>query len=206
MLNWIHPFLFMLIITGRARDNVDPVDYAEGNEIRPNQFTLKSETYMMSEDDKSYVNGLNDVGLDRRVRMRPGWPIFESVQCLSIRLLRQVIHLLIQESKQNILDLPNNTGLRTETSISMRPSAGISLIHARVIYLFENQLTSGDDRMQTTGIDGLGRIESGDCTNIEGEISFDADSTYFTAQYDSAGTIPFKMNMRLKDLRFNLLR
>jgi uncharacterized protein (TIGR02145 family) len=32
----------------------------------------------------------------------------------------------------------------------------------------------------------------------------DADSTYFTAQYDESGALPFKMKMRIKDLRMDI--
>lgn len=196
--------LSMLIIAGCARDNVNPADYAEGNEIRPNQFTLKNETYMLSDEDKAYVNGLNDEGL--LVSKDAPWLAEIHVGSVLVNTASSPGDTLAYFRRvTEIVEFPNNTAVKTE-DVNLHEAFSRYIIDSRsgeYIYSRTN-LFPVTIECKPPALMGWVGLSLGTVPNIEGDITFDVDSTYFTAQYDSAGTIPFKMNMQLKDLRFSL--
>ena len=55
--------LAAIILFSCSRDDVNPADYAGDGAIRPNEFLLKAETYILTEEDKQNIVGINDEGI-----------------------------------------------------------------------------------------------------------------------------------------------
>ena len=49
--------LAAIILFSCSRDDVNPADYAGDGAIRPNEFLLKAETYILTEEDKQNIVG-----------------------------------------------------------------------------------------------------------------------------------------------------
>lgn len=194
----------IILIAGCARDTVDPLDYEDDHGIRPNQFTLKSETYLMTTDDKSFVNGINETGL----LVSKNAPFLAGIHVGSVLVNTASSpgdSIAYYRRVTEILDFPNNTGLRTE-DVGLHEAFSRYIIDSRSSeFIFtRTNLFPVTIECKPPALMGWVGLSLGTVPNIEGSITFDADSTFFTAQYDSAGILPFKMNMQLKDLRFNL--
>lgn len=203
----MHKVIFLLgllIISGCDRDTVDPVDYTDADDIRPNQFTLQPETFMLTETEKVEIVGINDEG----ILVKKNAPFLADIQVGSvivntasdpgdsIAYFRKVIE---------IIPLANNTALRTvEATLPEAYSRYIIDSRSSEFIFTRTEIFPVTVNCTPAGLSSWIGLTVGCTPNITGDISFDADSTYFTAQYDETGVIPFKINMRLKDLRFNL--
>lgn len=196
--------LSFLFFSGCARDNVNPADYADDHGVRPNQFTLKSETYMLTMEDKAFVSGINDVGL--LVSKNAPWLQDIHVGSVIVNTASDPGDTLAYFRRvTEVKELPNNMALRTE-DVPLHEAFSRYIIDSRsgeYIYTRTN-LFPVTIECKPPALMGWVGLSVGTIPNIEGSISFDVDSTYFTAQWDSAGTIPFKMDMRITQLRFSL--
>ena len=197
-------FVGLLIISGCERDTVDPVDYAGEGDIRPNQFTLKSETYVLTETDKAEISGINGDGILVKKNaafladIKVGSVIVNTASDPgdSIAYFRKVIE---------IIPLANNTALRTvDATLPEAYSRYIIDSRSNEFIFTRTEIFPVIINCAPAGLSSWIGVTAGCTPNIDGDISFDADSTYFTAQYDETGTIPFKLDMRLKDLQFDL--
>jgi uncharacterized protein (TIGR02145 family) len=196
--------LAILMLYACGRDTVNPDDYAAEDDIRPNQFTLKSETYMLTSTDKADINGINETGL--LVSKNAPWLSEIKVGSVLVNTGSDSGDTMAYFRRvTEILDLPNNTGLRTE-DVNLHEAYSRYIIDSRSGEFIYTRTEIFPVTVQCTpaGLSSWIGLTVGATPDINGTVSFDADSTYFTAQYDSSGTIPFKMNMRLKDLRFDL--
>lgn len=196
--------LAAILLFSCSRDDVNPADYADDGAIRPNEFLLKAETYILTEEDKQNIVGINDEGILVQKEaafltdVRVGSVIVNTASDPgdSIAYFRKVTE---------IQSFANNIGLRT-VDVPLHEAYSRYIIDSRsseFIFTRTNIFPVMVECKPPVLMGWVG-LTLGTVPNIEGSISFDIDSTYFTAQYDSAGTIPFKMDMQLKDLRFNL--
>ena len=196
--------LWCLMLAACGRDDVNPADYSPADEIRPNEFVLRPETRILSAADKSDILGINYQGI--LVRMNS--PMLDSIRVGSILVNtasdpgdNQAYFRRINE----ILPLNNNIALRTED---------VNLYEAFSRYVIDSRSSRTIIRrsnyfpvlieFEPGLLDDWVAVKAGLIPDVTGEISFDADSTYFTAQYDESGSIPFRLDMRIKDLRFDL--
>ncbi len=195
--------LAVLFILSCNRDEVDPSDYADDGAIRPNQFTLKADTYILTEEDKQYIVGVDDMSIlaQKDAAFLSGVKVGSVLVNTAsdpgdtIAYFRKVI--AINEVNNNI---------RLETKDAMLWEAYSRYIidsRSNENIFIRTNLFSAVVECKPSNLGGWVGLTVGAVPDFNGTISFDADSTYFTAQYDSLGTIPFKMEMRLTNLVFD---
>ena len=196
--------LAVMLCISCTRENVNPDDYKVPGDVRPNELVLKPETRLLSVADKSDIIGINQQG----ILVEANSPMLDSIQVGSI-LVNTASDpgdtLAYYRRVTEIFMLGNNKAIRT-VDIPFYEAFSRYVIDTRSSEIIVSRTNYFPVMVQFEPelLGGWVAVTAGMIPNLTGDVTFDADSTYFTAQYDENGSIPFQMYMQLKDLRFNL--
>lgn len=174
--------LIALLVFACSRETVDPLDYADDHAIRPNQFTLKSETYVLTAEDKADIRGINEMGL--LVSKTSPWLSGIKVGSVLVNTASDPGDTLAYFRRViEIQDLANNMALRTE-NVNLHEAFSRYIIDSRSTEYIYTRTEIFPVTVQCTpaGLSNWIGLTVGATPDITGTISFDKDSTFFTAQ------------------------
>jgi len=196
--------LLCFILLSCGREDVRPSDYAAPGDVRPNEFVLRAETRMLSPADKSFIVGFNAEG----ILVRPEAAFLDSIAVGSILVNTAADpgdSIAFFRRVTEIIPLSNNIALRTE-DVNLPDAFSRYIIDSRstVSIIQRNPTFPVVVECSPEKLDGWLGLSLGTEPNISHFIAFDADSTYFSAQYDETGALPFRKKMRIKDLRMDI--
>ena len=201
-MNKLFFLLALFVVIACDREEVNPSDYPSSTEIKPNEIVLKTTTYLLEPEDKPTVTAVHDTEI--MVDANAGWLSTIKVGSVIVNTADDPGDTLAYFRKVLSINTVGDQVILTTRDATLPEAYSRYIIDSRsseTILVrtspisFSTQCTPANNRLKNW----IG-LSFGVEPKFDYEISYDVDETYFSVQFDSAGTIPLRVDVQLKDL------